>query len=83
MRKEYGKIMAKYYVKANTMIKIMRMKERANIREVVISSHRQKMSHSYKLETLSQAEEYPVKFQSDKAHLNALNRQPGIRFAYH
>lgn len=63
---EYGKIMAKYYVRANTMIYILGMKKKSSLQEI--------------LEVLSRSEEFPVKFGGDKAHLNALNKNLAMKY---
>ena len=58
--------MAKYYVRANTMIGVLGMKQKSSLQEI--------------LEILSKGEEFPVKFGGDKAHLNKLNKDLAMRY---
>ena len=60
--------MAKYYVKAATMINILNMNQKSSLQEV--------------LEVLSKSDEFPVKFGGDKAHLNALNKNLAMKYAF-
>ncbi|TPX65577.1 hypothetical protein SpCBS45565_g05095 [Spizellomyces sp. 'palustris'] len=64
---DYGRAMAKFYIKYKTAVTVLQMKPRATLRNV--------------LETLCKAEEFSnLRFHSDKGHLNALNKNPAMRF---
>ncbi|RUS21409.1 Sec63 Brl domain-containing protein [Endogone sp. FLAS-F59071] len=65
---EFGKAMAKYYLKFKTMVQISEMQPHASLRDV--------------LEILTKAEEYSeLRFQQgEKQILNTLNKNPNIRF---
>ncbi|KAJ3048240.1 Sec63 [Rhizophlyctis rosea] len=64
---EYGKAMAKYYIKYQTTIKVLQMPPKASLATV--------------LETLCAAEEFAeIRFHQDKMHLSALNKHESIRF---
>ncbi|KAJ3288448.1 Sec63, partial [Borealophlyctis nickersoniae] len=64
---EYGKAMAKYYLKYQTAVTVVQMQAKADLKCV--------------LETLCKAEEFSdIRFHMDKAHLNALNKNPGMRY---
>ncbi|KNC99300.1 uncharacterized protein SPPG_09286 [Spizellomyces punctatus DAOM BR117] len=64
---DYGRAMAKFYIKYQTAVTALQMKPKATLRNV--------------LETLCKAEEFSnLRFHSDKGHLNALNKNPSMRF---
>ncbi|KAI8825871.1 Sec63 Brl domain-containing protein [Fimicolochytrium jonesii] len=64
---EYGQAMAKYYIKYQTAVTILSMKEKGTLKDA--------------LETLCKAEEFSdIRFRGDKAIFNAVNKNPAIRF---
>ncbi|KAJ3027622.1 Sec63 [Rhizophlyctis rosea] len=64
---DFGRAMAKYYIKYQTAVTILQMPDRASLATV--------------LETLCRAEEFAeIRFHQDKQHLNALNKDASIRF---
>ncbi|KAI8922947.1 P-loop containing nucleoside triphosphate hydrolase protein [Entophlyctis helioformis] len=66
-RTDFAKAMAKYYCKFETVLSFVHIERAASLERI--------------LEVLSQAKEFStIRFHSDKAHLNVLNKHPDIRF---
>ncbi|KAJ3086769.1 Sec63, partial [Quaeritorhiza haematococci] len=64
---EYGKVMAKYYLRFETVKKLVELKPAASPRDV--------------FECICKAEEFvEVRYHQDKTHLNALNKNAAMRF---